>query len=122
MIRVLVIDDDVYMRELICYVLEDTPYLVDAADSGEQGLLRQCSSPADVVIADMGLPDCDGLDVIWAIRSKYPETQIMAISGGGVVAEEELFPRARAMGVKYTLTKPFHLKEMLDGLTELIGA
>ncbi|MBT3603871.1 MAG: response regulator [Candidatus Latescibacteria bacterium] len=78
MIRVLVIDDDVYMRELICYVLEDTPYVVDAAGSGKQGLLRQRSFPADVVITDMGLPDCDGLDVIWAIRSKYPDTHILS--------------------------------------------
>jgi len=120
MTRVLVIDDDAYMRELICYVLEDCPYEVAEAASGEQGLLSQDSQPAQVVITDMGLPDCDGLDVIWALRRKYPETQVMAISGGGVVAEEELFPKARAMGVRYTFTKPFHLHHMLDGLAELI--
>ncbi len=50
MIRVLVIDDDVYMRELICYVLEDTPYMVDEAASGAQGSLQQQAQPAHVVI------------------------------------------------------------------------
>lgn len=119
MIRVLVIEDDVFMRELICYVLEDLPYRVVEAASGEQGLLFQASHPAHVVITDMGLPDCDGLDVIWSIRSKYPNTEIMAISGGGIVAEEELFPKARAMGVRYTLKKPFRLEEMLEGLATL---
>ena len=119
MVRVLVIEDDVYMRELICHVLEDTPYRVVEAANAEQGLLFQASEPANVVITDMGLPDGDGLDVIWAIRCQYPNTEIMAISGGGLVAEEELFPKARAMGVRYTLQKPFRFEDMLEGLATL---
>ena len=121
MARVLVIDDDVFMREIISVALENTEFAVDEAEGGAQGLARQRAQPADLVIADMGLPDCDGLDVIRTLRQEYPKTAVIAISGGGNVAERELFPQARALGVRRTMMKPFHLQDMLCNISEIVG-
>jgi two-component system, OmpR family, KDP operon response regulator KdpE len=120
MVRVLVIEDDVYMRELIGIMLAGGRFLVTEAASGAEGISRQNTIPSQVVITDMGLPDCDGLEVIRSIQREHPTTLFIAMSGGGMCAEEELFPMARSMGVCCTLTKPFHLREMLDGLAKLV--
>ena len=121
MVHVLVIDDDVYMRDILVIALEDTNFSVEEAADGFEGLASQRARPADLVIADMGLPDCDGLDVIRALRREYPHTAIIAISGGGRVAEQELFPQVRALGVVRTMTKPFHLEEMLNTIAEAVA-
>ena len=121
MARILVVDDDELMRDLMRLVLEAEQHVVEVVDSGEKGLERLRQAPFELLITDMALTEMDGLEVIQEVRKTYPEMKVVAITGWGDMAEHTLFPLVRAMGVEYTFTKPFMIKEFLRGIAELLG-
>ena len=121
MARILVVDDDELMRDLMRLVLDAEQHVVEVVDSGEKGLEWLRRTPFDLMISDMALPGMDGLEVIQEVRKTYPEMKVVAITGWGDRAEQELFPLVRAMGVEYTFSKPFMIQEFLRGIAELLG-
>ena len=121
MARVLVIDDEELMRDLIRDLLEEENHAVEEASDGEVGLERHRAHPADLVITDIALPGKDGLTVIAEIRRMSPQTKVIVVSGGGYYAERDLLPEARALGVASTFTKPFHPADILRAVRVLVG-
>ena len=75
MVRVLVIDDNQDVRDLIQFILEGAGYSVELAPDGEAGLRSQRARPADVVITDIFMPNQDGLETIARLREEYPACQ-----------------------------------------------
>ena len=120
MARVIVIDDEELMRELMRQLLEIDNHLVEEAPDGEAGLVLQQENPADLVITDMALPGRDGLSVIAAIKKEFPNTKVIAVSGAGNLLAEELFQEAQELGVSDTFSKPFDVREMMCGITEIL--
>jgi len=66
--RVLVIDDEESVRDAFADALEDMPYTVDTACSGEEALAKAKSSPADLIFLDLKMPGMDGVEVLHHIR------------------------------------------------------
>ncbi len=66
--RVLVIDDEESVRDAFTDALEDMPYVVETASSGEDALEKAKSSPADLVFLDLKMPGMDGVEVLHHIR------------------------------------------------------
>ena len=62
--RVLLIEDDENLRNTLIKRFEETGYVVDAADNGEEGLYKGREYPADVAVIDLGLPRISGMEVI----------------------------------------------------------
>lgn len=81
--RVLIVDDDAELRELLARAFERAGFVAETAGDGREGLAAALSRSPDVVITDLVMPGQDGLDLIAELLLRDPMAKIIAISGGG---------------------------------------
>ncbi|MFP4556547.1 MAG: response regulator [Bacteroidales bacterium] len=118
--RILVVEDDVIMRETLIDILRFEGYDVSAADGGHGALEKICSSTFDLIVTDVLMPDRDGFDVITEAKQKCPEIKVIAISGGGYISSDSYLKMASEAGADDTLSKPFDVDELLLKTKELL--
>lgn len=114
--RVLVIDDDIRVRELIVDTLSGEGHLVAEAVDGGDGLAKFRANPFDLIVTDLYMPEKEGLETIVELRREFPQLKILAISG----ARTEQLRVAKMLGADATLSKPFNLVDLLDVVEELL--
>lgn len=121
MSRILVIDDNRDMRDLMRVLLENEGYTVELAGDGDAGLDAQRREPADVVITDLFMPNRDGFETLERLRTEYPEVKVLVVSGGGARARGPgyLFT-AREVGAHAVLAKPFDTEALLLAVRGLL--
>jgi len=119
MARVLVVDDEYQMRDLLCQALERRGHTVDQAADGRQALQHLAEHQPDLVITDLVMPEMEGIETIQAFRRKCPALPIIAISGGGRVDPDNYLSMAGQIGANRTFAKPFRLEEILTAVREL---
>jgi DNA-binding NtrC family response regulator len=79
--RILIVDDDETVRRSYLRSLESTSCQVAAASDGEEALQTMEQNPFDVVLLDMRMPGQDGLSVLRTIKQKWPESEVVIITG-----------------------------------------
>jgi DNA-binding NtrC family response regulator len=79
--RVLIVDDDDVVRRSYLRSLEGTSCQVAAASDGEEALQTMEQNPFDVVLLDMRMPGQDGLSVLRTIKQKWPDSEVVIITG-----------------------------------------
>ena len=121
MSRILVIDDDAQIREMLRQMLEREGYEIAEASDGREGLKLYHEEPADLVIIDLIMPGKEGIETIRELKQDVPDVKIIAVSGGGKIAPEEYLYLAGKMGAQRTITKPVEREEMLKAVRELLG-
>jgi DNA-binding NtrC family response regulator len=120
MARILVIDDDEQIRNMLHIMLKNEGYDVAEAPEGKVALELFSRAPFDVVITDIVMPEKEGLETIMALKQHYPAVRIIAISGGGRVNPGHYLDGARALGAEFTFTKPVKLDRLLSAVKMLI--
>jgi len=118
--RVLIIEDDVQVADMLTHALVPIGYDVNTAHDGAEGLQMNQDSPADLIITDILMPGTGGIETIAALRKDYPEVKIIAISGGGRVSAGNHLKVAQQVGANVTLTKPFTYADLIDAVQALI--
>ena len=110
--KILVVEDDSTVRNLITTTLKANHYDYESAPNGESALLAATTGKPDIVFLDLGLPDMDGVEVIKRIRS-WSQMPIIVIS-----ARSEDTDKIAALdaGADDYLTKPFSVAELLARL------
>jgi DNA-binding response OmpR family regulator len=121
MARILVIDDDPQVQDMLKQFLERAGYEVGVAPDGNAGLILHRAHPADLIITDIVMPGKEGLETIMECRRDFPAVRIIAISGGGKIGPHDYLNTARAMGAQRTFSKPFDLQELLAAVRELLS-
>ena len=116
MARVLVIDDDEVTRTLVTRMLTGEGHQVEEAIDGAEGLRLFGKRPPDVVLTDINMPGLDGHEVIAAIRVLHADVPIIAISGGGAIAKDELLLKASALGAGEIIMKPFEFRQLVGAV------
>ena len=132
MARILVIDDEQYIRTALKEVLEKEGFKVSSARDGRRGLELLDDEGADLVITDVIMPGIDGIATLEHIKSKHPDVPVIVISGGGNVAPRDYEPGAISTsaflasaanaGASRTLTKPFNRQELLSAVADVLNA
>ena len=114
MATILVLDDEAAVRRLLRTVLESAGHeVLDAAD-GQAGLTLYRQRAADLVITDICMPTLDGLDLMIELTREFLDVKVIAMSG--VPGKLELLGRAKLLGARQTLHKPFDMKELLSAV------
>ena len=121
MAKILVVDDRMMVRYVIARALRRWGYTVGLAKNGQDALDRFATDPADLVVLDMFMPVMSGFDALSAFRSRYPNTKIVAMSGGGEFLMEDALAEAKTLGAHAVLAKPFLLQEMLEIVRGLLA-
>lgn len=121
MARILVIDDEIYIRQLLTEILEKSGYEVVSAPEGRTGLKLYAQKPFDVVITDMVMPEYSGINTINDLVRNHPEAKIIAISGGGEIEPERYLSIAEIIGAQYIIYKPFKKEEILKAVEGLLS-
>jgi len=116
--RVLVVDDNPDMRLTMKLLLEHEGYEVELAANGREALEVQRARPSRVLVTDLFMPDADGFETIERFRKEFPQTRIIAMSGGGSKPElrTDHLPVASEIGAHATLRKPFSIEKLLEVL------
>ena len=78
--HILVVDDELSMRELLEFMLKKEGYQVSVAKSGSQAIEMLKKSHYDLLLCDIRLGDMTGLDVLRASRTQHPDTTVVMIS------------------------------------------
>ena len=79
--RILVVDDDEVVRWSYLRSLQSVSRNVEAASDGEEALRTMEQNPCDVVLLDLRMPGQDGLSVLRTIKQKWPESEVVIITG-----------------------------------------
>jgi DNA-binding response OmpR family regulator len=115
MARVLVIEDNRDLRELMQVILQHAGYDVELASDGQIGMKVQRERPADLVVTDIFMPNQDGIETIAKFREEYPDLKVIVMSGDGKLANRYAhLATARELGVRALLPKPFDEDELLS--------
>jgi CheY-like chemotaxis protein len=108
-IRVLVVDDDPLMRDLICHMVDVLGFeVVGTAGDGEEAIECSRQLQPDVILMDIMMPRLNGIDATRAIMAERP-TAIIFVSG---FLQDEIRERAIAAGAASLVQKPFTLGDL----------
>ncbi|MDE2060166.1 MAG: GAF domain-containing protein [candidate division NC10 bacterium] len=113
--RILVIDDDEMIRELLFELLQAAGHTVVQAGGGREGIHLFQQVSFDLVLTDLGMPECTGWEVASAIKSIAPRTPIGLITGWGLTLDRGKLKEA---GVDLVLSKPFQVTEVMALVAE----
>ncbi|HWQ69112.1 MAG TPA: response regulator [Patescibacteria group bacterium] len=109
--KILVVDDDLSIRELLADYLEQAGFEVKTAPDGRAGLKALDESHFDIILSDFRMPGMSGLEMAAVIRQTNPAIPIILITGDAYALESEAVARA---GITRVLLKPLKMNELLN--------
>jgi len=116
--RILVVDDEASIRDLLAKTLALAEYDVDVAPDGRSALDRMRLYPYDLLIADLKMPGMDGLAVIREAKRYKADLPVIIITG---FSTESSAIEAVNLGVAGYLTKPFRVPQVLAAAAKALG-
>lgn len=117
--RILVVDDDKAIRDIVSDVLSCMGFTVAVARSGNEGLDLFLKEPFDLVLTDLQMPGMDGWDLAFHVKSRAPNTPVVLITGQ---QKDEVTESDKGGRVDFVMFKPFRLKEMQKTVYRMLGA
>ncbi|PSR18598.1 two-component system response regulator [filamentous cyanobacterium CCP3] len=119
--RILVIDDELDIREVVCLSLEEFGgWQTDSAGSGWAGVQKAVTTAWDAILLDISMPDMDGFAVFSQLQAQ-PQTQTIPV----VLLTAKVLPSDRdrfaALGVAGVITKPFNPVTVWQQVAQILG-
>lgn len=119
MAQILVAEDDSSMRDFIALALEKAGHQITACEDGIQALSRLNKQKFDLLLADIVMPGMDGVELATRAKDMDEAIKVMFITGFAAVAMSERNP---LRGQTEILSKPFHLRELVDQVEKILAA
>lgn len=108
-VKILVVDDEVIMRNLLLKILEQEGYLVTLAGSYNEATAKLNTEQFDIVLSDVKMPETNGFELLKAVKSKWPQTAVIMMTGYG---DAYTVKEALMLGADEYVTKPFKSHEI----------
>jgi CheY-like chemotaxis protein len=121
MAKVLIVDDVLGVRQSLSVILRDEGCDVLEAENGKvaKSVFEQAGGKIDLVITDILMPECDGIELITYLHEQTPRPKIIAVSGGGQKVTAENALGIAEMMADEVLRKPFERDEILTAVHNL---
>ena len=117
--RILLAEDDNDMRRFLVKALEKAGYEVTDFDNGASAYERLREEPFTLLLTDIVMPEMDGIELARRATELDPDLKVMFITGFAAVA---LNPDSQAPKDAKVLSKPFHLRDLVDEVDKLLAA
>lgn len=121
MARVLVVDDEEFIRFTLRQMLEKAGHEVVEAVNGQDALDCFERSPIDLVITDIVMPEKEGIETIVELRRHQPDLKIIAVSGGGRTKTMDYLDIAERLGADSAIAKPLQRQVVMDAVNKALG-
>ena len=115
--RLLIVDDDKQIRELLTFDISQSGYIVDSAQDGEEGLKKALENNYDLILLDVMMPKMNGYDVCKNIRIQNPSVPILMLTAKGSIEDKT---EGFDCGADDYLIKPFEIQEVLLRIRALL--
>lgn len=117
--KILLAEDDNDMRRFLAKALQNAGYSVASFDNGLSAYNRLREEPFELLLTDIVMPEMDGIELARRATELDPEIKVMFITGFAAVA---LNPDNHAPRQAKILSKPFHLKDLVNEVQRLLAA
>jgi CheY-like chemotaxis protein len=117
--RILLVDDDDTLRQVLGVSLFRLGYEVVEARDGREALHHCAVRLPEIVLTDILMPNQEGLETISRLRRLYPQVKIIAMSGGGRTPSIDYLKIAKQMGAHAVLAKPFGSEALEEALAQV---
>ena len=107
--RLLIVEDEKQICDMVAKSLYDAGYEVDTCYDGEEALECILSEEYDLIVLDLNLPGMDGMEILKELRQKNEETKVIILSARGQIADKV---EGLDAGANDYMEKPFHLQEL----------
>ena len=108
--RILVVEDEFSLAELVAERLKKERYTVDVSNDGEEGLYNALSGIYDLIILDIMLPKVNGMDILKQIKSEGVQSKVIMLTAKGELEDRLL---GFSEGANDYVPKPFHIDELV---------
>ena len=115
--KILIIDDEKDIQNILREVLTDEGYIVEVADNGLEGFSKTKRFGPDLVLLDIKMPVKDGFEFLASMNDKLKPVPVIVITG---IATKDEIDRALKAGVKRCVKKPFSISEILGLIKEIL--
>lgn len=121
--KVLIVDDEDQVRDVLCENLAECGFEVVAARDGQEalGMIDEGEYRPHVVVTDIIMPRKEGLEVIMDLRRRHPDIRLIAISGGGRTKSADFLQLAKKLGADAVLPKPLDIDQLEKTVRSVIA-
>ena len=107
---ILIVDDEISIRESLTGILQDEGFTPISVDSGEKALEKIIEDRPDLILLDIWMPGMDGLETLTKIRNSFPDQLVVMMSGHGSI---ETAVKSTKLGAYDFIEKPLSLEKVL---------
>ena len=120
--KILVIDDEEKIRDVLEYALKSEGYEVRCAGNGREGMKLLETEQFDLIVSDIIMPEMDGFELVRGLKKEAHATPVLIMSGGSArLSSEALLEMAQMFSARQTLKKPFLIDQFLSAVRDLIA-
>jgi len=119
MVRILLAEDDEDMRRFLAKALDNAGYQVVSFNNGLSAYERLREEPFHLLLTDIVMPEMDGIELARRATELDPDIKVMFITGFAAVA---LNPDSKAPRDAKVLSKPFHLRDLVNEVEKMMAA
>jgi len=120
--KILIVDDDIYVNKMVEKVLEGEKYEVVCAFNGIEAMKKlEADDTIEMIITDIIMPEKEGIELIIEICDKYNDKKIIAMSGGGKIKADSYLLLAKRLGANAVIEKPFDNEDLLQIVKEVLA-
>ncbi len=120
MAKILLVEDDELVRDMLTQVLQRASHEVIVAANGEEATDRLKNDKPDIMVTDIIMPKKSGITLISEVKNRHPDMEIIAISGGGRLDPTGYLDLSETLGASVSFEKPIDNTALLMAIDLLL--